>query len=150
MTQPILEGTPGELAPYLAQHPNRKFRLIELTEGADETALEQPAPLLDDKAKAAIALLDQWIAEGKAADEKTQIAADQEVEEFKRNMNPNRAKASDGVDFEDDSQVDRAVLRAAQNALREHKKHGYPIVAWQDGKVVRIAAEDIVVPDENE
>ncbi|MBR8832973.1 MAG: hypothetical protein DSM106950_02735 [Stigonema ocellatum SAG 48.90 = DSM 106950] len=91
MKQHIHEGTPGELAPYLAQRPNGRFRLIELAEGEEELAPSQPIPALDEKAKAAIALLDTWIAEGKAADEKTQKEADQQVEEFKRNMNANRA-----------------------------------------------------------
>ena len=60
----VIEGTPQELAPYLAQRPNGKFRLIEL----DETATPEPsAPVLSEKSKAAIALLDTWIAEGLAA-----------------------------------------------------------------------------------
>jgi hypothetical protein len=35
-------------------------------------------------------------------------------------------------------------------ALREHKEGGDYVVVWQDGHVVRIAAEDIVIPDEDE
>ncbi len=89
MAQHVYEGTPQELAPYLAQHPDRRFRLTEL---ADEESTQEPTgPVLDEKAKAAIALLDAWIAEGKAADEQTRLEADREVEEFKRNMNANRA-----------------------------------------------------------
>ncbi len=55
-----------------------------------EQELETPSVVLDEKAKVALAWLDARIAEGKAADEKTRIAADNEVEEFKRNMNTNR------------------------------------------------------------
>ena|SRR5579863_4432957 len=91
MTQHIHEGTPGELAPYLAQHPDRRFRLIELADEEEDLTPDQPVPALDKKAQAALALLDAWIAEGKAADEKMRIEADREVEEFKRNMNANRA-----------------------------------------------------------
>lgn len=87
----IYEGTPQELAPYLAERPDRRFRLIELTEGEEDTIQEQPASILDEKAKAAIALLDAWIAEGKAADAATRQEAERELEEFKRNMNANRA-----------------------------------------------------------
>lgn len=87
--EPIHEGTPRELASYLAQHPDRRFRLIELAE--EEPASEPSSPALEEKAKAALALLDAWIAEGKAADEKARREADREVEEFKRNMNANRA-----------------------------------------------------------
>ena len=50
-----------------------------------------PTPALDDKARAAIAFLDARIAEGIAADADTRRQADEEVEEFKRNMNANRA-----------------------------------------------------------
>ena len=55
------------------------------------TDQSESAPALDAKAKAALALLDSWIAEGEAADEQTRQEATQEVEEFKRNMNANRA-----------------------------------------------------------
>jgi hypothetical protein len=92
---PIHEGTPQELAPYLVQHLDRRFRLIELTEGEEEAAPEQSASVLDEKAKAAIALLDVWIAEGKAADAEIRQEADLEVEEFKRSMNANRAATSE-------------------------------------------------------
>ena len=92
MTQhAVYEGTPRELAPYLAKHPDHRFRLIGLDEDEEESPSEPSAPALVDKAKSALALLDTWIAEGQAADEKTRIEADREVEEFKRNMNANRA-----------------------------------------------------------
>jgi hypothetical protein len=87
--------TPQELAAYLVQHPDRRFRLIELTEGAEEAAPEPSVSVLDEKAKAAIALLDAWIAEGKAADARTRQEANREVEEFKRSMNANRAATSE-------------------------------------------------------
>ncbi len=76
----IQEGTAQELAPYLAQHPDRRFRLIEVTKAEEKAAMAQLAPALDDRARAAIALLDGWIAEGKAADEQTRMEAIQEVE----------------------------------------------------------------------
>ena len=40
MTQHIHEGTPQELAPFLAQRPQGRFRLIELEGGEEPT----PAP----------------------------------------------------------------------------------------------------------
>ncbi len=89
--QVIYEGTPQELAPYLAQHPDRRYRLIELGEENSTSSQERNSPLLDDKSRAALALLDAWIAEGESADEQTRLEADREVEEFKRNMNANRA-----------------------------------------------------------
>lgn len=38
MAPPQMEGTPSELAPYLAQHANQRFRLIALTSEGDTTA----------------------------------------------------------------------------------------------------------------
>ena len=71
--QQVHEGMPRELMAYLTQHPDGRFRLIELAEGEDAPTSEQPAPVLDEKAKAALAVLDAWIAEGKAADLWTNI-----------------------------------------------------------------------------
>jgi hypothetical protein len=42
-----------------------------------------------------------------------------------------------------------AVFRLAVNdALRMHKRLGNPIAAWQDGKVVIIPPEEIVIPSD--
>jgi len=86
----IYVGTPRELAPILDQHPDRKFRLIEIVEGEDDQASEPSAPALDEKAQSALSLLKSWMAEGKDADEKAKRETDREVEEFKQNMNANR------------------------------------------------------------
>lgn len=93
MTQPaIIDGTPDELADYLAQHRDRKFRFIEIVEPeASCGAIVASGSILDDKAKSALALLSEWIAEGEGADPATRREADSEYEEFKRNMNANRA-----------------------------------------------------------
>lgn len=53
----------------------------------------------------------------------------------------------EGVDFEDDDQVTRAMRRAIADALRAHKEKGQYIVVWRDGKTVRVEPEDIVVPE---
>ena len=53
------------------------------------------------------------------------------------------------VDLDDDEQVDRALRAAVRNALREHKEAGQYVVSWQDGQIVHIPAEDIVVPGED-
>ncbi len=52
---------------------------------------EEPKPVLDEKTKAAIAFLEARIAEGLAADPDTKRQAEEELAEFKRNMNANRA-----------------------------------------------------------
>ncbi len=56
-----------------------------------ETTQRPSQAELDAEKAAAIALLDAWIAEGAGADEETRRQAEQELDEFKRNMNANRA-----------------------------------------------------------
>lgn len=43
----------------------------------------------------------------------------------------------------------RALRLAARDTLIEHKRDGDPIVVWQDGRVVWIPADEIVIPDES-
>ncbi|MBE7463333.1 MAG: hypothetical protein HS116_07500 [Planctomycetes bacterium] len=52
--------------------------------------------------------------------------------------------------FEEGAAIDAALKRAARQVLLEHKLLGQPICVWEDGKVVWIPAEEIVVPDEPE
>lgn len=42
--------------------------------------------------------------------------------------------------------AEMALKEAVAEAIAEHKRRGHPIVIWQDGKVVTIPPEDIVVP----
>lgn len=51
------------------------------------------------------------------------------------------------IDLDDDANVDFAMGDAVRTALSEHKLAGDYVVAWQDGRIVRIAAEDIAVPE---
>jgi hypothetical protein len=43
------------------------------------------------------------------------------------------------------TEVDRALARAIQQALWEHKQLGHPVVIWRDGKVVWLPPEEIQV-----
>ena len=45
----------------------------------------------------------------------------------------------------DGTQIERATAEARRQALLDHKRTGDPIVVWQDGKVVWIPADQIVV-----
>lgn len=45
--------------------------------------------------------------------------------------------------------ITEALQLAAQDARRLHKQTGHPIVVWEDGKVVWIPPEEIVVGDED-
>ena len=44
-------------------------------------------------------------------------------------------------------EVEDILRRAVQHALLMHKRAGNPIASWQDGKVVIIQPEDIVVEE---
>ncbi len=50
--------------------------------------------------------------------------------------------------FDDPDFMLSAIAKATRAAILEHKRIGNPIASWQDGKVVIIQPEDIVVPDE--
>ena len=50
----------------------------------------------------------------------------------------------------DSEGMTRAMARAIRAAVREHKLLGFPIVVWQDGKVVEIPPEEIVLEDEDD
>lgn len=44
--------------------------------------------------------------------------------------------------------ITRALKAAGRDALIRHKREGLPVVAWRDGKVVKIPPEQIVIPPE--
>ncbi len=46
--------------------------------------------------------------------------------------------------------VERLARLAVRQAMIEHKEAGMPVATWEDGKVVWIAAEDIVIADPDE
>ncbi len=50
----------------------------------------------------------------------------------------------------DTKRVQRALNRAVRNALIMHKKLGNPIAAWENGKVVIVPPEEIVIPEEHD
>lgn len=54
-------------------------------------------------------------------------------------------RRSIGEIFSEGTEVDAALKRAVREALLLHKKLGYPIVVWQDGKVVEIPPEEIPI-----
>ena len=92
MTQPIHEGTPQELASFLAQRLQGRFRLIEIEEEDQRIpTVDEAKPVIDAENAAAIALLKSW-REQDATDDPEEIRqAEEELAEFKRNMNANRA-----------------------------------------------------------
>jgi hypothetical protein len=49
--------------------------------------------------------------------------------------------------FHEGTEIDKALKKAVQQALLQHKKAGNPVAAWRDGKVVLIDPEDIVVEE---
>lgn len=52
------------------------------------------------------------------------------------------------MDLEFDQQrITRALSLAGRDAAILHKAMGVPLVVWQDGKVVHIPPDEIVIPD---
>lgn len=80
--QPIHEGTPRELAPYLAQNPEARFRLIEISQENEE-----PTP---NRLTATMALMKSWLEEDATEDPEELRQAQEELDAFKRNMNAPR------------------------------------------------------------
>ncbi|HUY92825.1 MAG TPA: hypothetical protein VMV10_29060 [Pirellulales bacterium] len=50
--------------------------------------------------------------------------------------------------FADGREIDAALAKAVREALLEHKRAGNPIAVWENGRVVWIPPEEIVVDDE--
>ena len=46
--------------------------------------------------------------------------------------------------------ITEALRKVGRETLIRHKREGFPIVSWRDGKVELIAPEDIVIPPEDE
>ena len=46
----------------------------------------------------------------------------------------------------DDALLEKALEDAAREAYVRHKREGHPIIIWEDGQIVRVPAEEIVVP----
>jgi len=98
--QHIYEGTPQELAPYLAQRPQGRFRLIELEADEETTRIEGgPKPRIDAENAAALALLESWLKEAAADDPEEMRRSEEEYDELKRNLNANRALTGENPAF---------------------------------------------------
>jgi hypothetical protein len=48
--------------------------------------------------------------------------------------------------FADGTLIDRVLQQAVQEAVLRHRKAGFPVSAWRDGKVVWIPPEEIPIP----
>jgi hypothetical protein len=49
--------------------------------------------------------------------------------------------------FADGREIDAAIAKAVREAVLQHKRAGNPIAVWQDGRVVWIPPEEIVVDE---
>ena len=59
---------------------------------------------------------------------------------------PPKKKPDIGRIFREGKLIDRALAKGVRDALIRHKKLGYPIATWKDGKVVWVPPEKIVIP----
>ncbi len=48
--------------------------------------------------------------------------------------------------FANRAEIDCALDAGIRDVLRKHKQAGNPIATWQDGKVVLVQPEDIIIP----
>jgi len=73
-------------------------------------------------------------------------------EQIKMSQNPGSVQESE-VPYGQKKEVEEdriliALKRAGRQVMITHKKMGWPLVDWQDGKVVTVQPEDIVIPPE--
>ena len=47
--------------------------------------------------------------------------------------------------FEDKEKITKALSKAVNEALLQHKKAGNPVASWKDGKIVWIQPDDIPI-----
>lgn len=62
-------------------------------------------------------------------------------------MNKRRAKDISAL-MRDRTAVDRAVMNAAQDAVRLHRRHNVPLVSWRDGQVVHVDPWSVRLPED--
>jgi hypothetical protein len=55
-------------------------------------------------------------------------------------------KSRIGQMFAEGTEIERALQQGAQEAVELHRKLGFPIVEWRDGKVVWVPAEELEPP----
>jgi hypothetical protein len=58
-------------------------------------------------------------------------------------------KSKIGQMFADGTEIERALQKGAQEAVELHRKLGFPIVEWRDGKVVWVPPEELAPMDES-
>ncbi len=88
----VIEGTGEELIELLNRHPDDRYRLVKITENGGSMEKSEP---IDAENLAAIALLNSYL-EMEATDDPEEIRrAEEELGEFKRNMNANRASTGE-------------------------------------------------------
>ncbi len=63
-------------------------------------------------------------------------------------MNTENDKDIDQI-LEDDDRIEAALRQAVREALLRHKQAGNPVVECDNGKIVILPAEDIVIPEES-
>ena len=98
--QPVHEGTPQELAPYLAERPQGRFRLIELDADEESSSVSHEAQsVIDAENAAALALLEAWLKEAATDEPEEMRKSEEEYAELKRNLNANRAATGERFVF---------------------------------------------------
>lgn len=55
-----------------------------------------------------------------------------------------------GALFRDGAAVDRAVMEAARDAVRLHRRHNEPLVLWRDGGVAHVDPWTVPLPEDEQ
>jgi hypothetical protein len=48
-----------------------------------------------------------------------------------------------GQIFREGTAIDEAVDRAYRRTVKEHKQRGFPMVFWEDGKIIEVPADQL-------
>ena len=50
--------------------------------------------------------------------------------------------------FRDGKAIDEAMRQAFHEAVRDHRRTGVPMVFWENGKVVKVPADQVPLPED--
>jgi len=52
--------------------------------------------------------------------------------------------------LEDEKRIERAFRRAFRNAVLEHRRDGFPMIFWENGRIVHVPADQVSLPEVEE
>lgn len=52
--------------------------------------------------------------------------------------------------LKDEKRIERAFRRAFRNAVLEHRRDGFPMIFWENGRIVHVPADQVSLPEVEE